>query len=53
MSNIELYNIKGGTTFSSTMINSVIRAFSFSLELGRMLGSYIRRRKNNKICNIK
>ena len=54
MSEVELYNIKGGASYiNSTMLNSIIRAFSFSLELGRMLGSYIRRRCNRGLCPIK
>ena len=54
MSEMELYDIKGGFSYlSSTMLNSIIRAFSFSLELGRMLGSYIRRRCNHGLCPIK
>ena len=53
MSEIELFYIKGGTSLNSTMLNSIIRAFNLSLELGRMLGSYIRRRRNNMMCPIK
>ena len=53
MSEKELYDIKGGASYmNSTMLNSIIRAFNLSLELGRMLGSYIRRRKSNVMCPI-
>ena len=53
MSDIELYYIKGGSSFNSTMLNSIIRGFNLSLELGRLLGSYIRRKRNNMLCPIK
>lgn len=49
----ELFNIKGGTAINSTMLNAIVRAFNLSLELGRMLGSYIRRKKDKKWCPIK
>lgn len=53
MNEIELYNIKGGSTINSTMLNAIVRAFNLSLELGRMLGSYIRRKRDKRLCPIR
>ena len=50
MSEVELYSIKGGSAMNSTMLNAIVRAFNLSMELGRMIGSYIRRRREKKLC---
>ena len=44
----ELNNISGGIT--GTVFNSIVRAFTLVLELGRTLGSSIRRIISGKYC---
>ncbi len=43
MTNYELIQIKGGG-LSATALNAIIRAFDLALELGRMVGSAIKRK---------
>jgi hypothetical protein len=47
----EQKQIKGGATSSlSSIINAVVKAGSFLLDLGRNLGSSIRRAQTKKWC---
>lgn len=46
MQNSELYEIKGG--ISATTINAIIRVVNLSLELGRIVGSAIKRKISGK-----
>ena len=50
MENDELLTIKGGTVLSASVVNALVRAVSLALELGRSLGSYIRRSKTKNYC---
>ena len=50
MSKEELLNIQGGATFSATVVNVLIRGVNFTLELGRTLGTIIRRKLDNRMC---
>ena len=47
----ELILIEGGKT-SAALINSVIRGASLILELGRSLGTVIRRITSRKSCSL-
>ncbi len=47
----ELMKIKGGG-LSSTMVNAVVKVFDIIIDLGRSLGSAIRRTSEGKICKI-
>ena len=47
----ELINIKGGSGFSASLVNALVRMYSTSLELGRTLGTIIRRNLEGKKCN--
>ena len=49
MTSEELIQIKGGA-ISGTIINGIIKAFSIALELGRSLGTALRRYKDKKLC---
>ena len=49
MSNQELLNIYGGG-LSASVMNILIRSVSFTLELGRTLGTVIRRKISKRIC---
>jgi len=50
MSKEELYLICGGLTLSTTLLNTLARFVSTSLELGRTLGTTIRRAIEKKKC---
>lgn len=47
-----LVNIKGGMTFNSTMINALVKGGKLLFELGRSLGTSIRRVIGGKTCPI-
>ena len=47
----ELKEIKGGAVSVGTIINAVVKAISLALELGRGLGSVIRRKKDGRKCS--
>ena len=47
----ELLNINGGG-ISGTLLNSIIRGVNVLLDLGRSLGTAIRRLGNNSICPL-
>lgn len=51
LSNSELYNIYGGS-LSATMLNAFTKAISILIDLGKGLGSTIRRVSENKPCNV-
>ncbi|MBR3229548.1 MAG: hypothetical protein IKF91_01825 [Bacilli bacterium] len=46
----EELNIYGGSV-SSTMVNAIVKGISLLIELGRSLGSTIRRVSENKTCS--
>ncbi len=55
MSNIDIkdyYIIDGGLSITSTLINSLSSAVRIVLELGRSLGSALRRGSNKTKCKI-
>lgn len=49
MEEIELLSVRGGA-ISGTLINAAIKALSLALELGRSLGSAIRRSRDKTKC---
>ncbi|MBR4178714.1 MAG: hypothetical protein IKR57_05165 [Bacilli bacterium] len=50
MSDSELLEVRGGIGFSATVMNAMIRGVTFTLELGRTLGTIIRRKLDNRMC---
>lgn len=48
----ELLMIEGGISISGTLINSFARGINALLELGRSLGSAVRRVMGNKLCPL-
>ena len=46
----ELFSINGGTNLNSSFINAIVNGAKIILELGRSLGSAIRRSSSGKIC---
>ena len=47
MSNEELSNIKGG--INASILNAIIRGINLSLELGRIVGSAIKRKIRGEV----
>ena len=53
MSDNELISIyAGSSTVSATLLNAIIRGLNTLYELGRSLGSFIRRKESNELCEI-
>lgn len=48
----QLYEIRGGLSISGTLINSLSKAANTVLEIGRALGSAIRRIISGKVCKL-
>ncbi len=46
----ELFEIKGGATSGASIINSIIKVVTTALELGRTIGTAIRRKLDKKTC---
>lgn len=53
INNKELNLITGGVSISGSLINSFSSAIAKILEVGRSLGTAIRRVANKKVCAIK
>ena len=52
LNNKELMNIEGGAGLTASFLNAASRAVSTIMDLGRNLGSAIRRTINGNICPI-
>ena len=52
LTNKELKNINGGAAVSGSVIAGVVRGVNTFLDLGRALGSSLRRLGNGSICPI-
>lgn len=50
LSNDDLLNVVGGTSISGTLISSITRGINTILDLGRSLGTAIRRIGSNNVC---
>ncbi len=48
----ELLTIVGGINISGTLINSIVKGINSILDLGRSLGSSIRRIWSGNICTL-
>ena len=48
----ELERIEGGFTFSGNLINSLVSGIKVFIDLGRSLGTAIRRGSSGKLCPI-
>ena len=42
--------ITGGASISATFVNSIVKLFTFIVEVGRITGSSINRTKNKNYC---
>lgn len=52
LTNKELKNIKGGASVSGTLVGGIVRGVNTFLDLGRSLGSAIRRLADGSICPL-
>lgn len=52
LNNNELLCIEGGINITGSFINSLVRGVDIILDLGRSLGTAIRRVQNNNICPV-
>ena len=48
----DLLNIKGGAGISGTVINGIVRGINSFLDLGRTVGSAIRRISEGNVCPL-
>lgn len=48
----ELLKIEGGLSLSGSIINSFVRGINSLLDLGRSLGTAIRRITSNSVCKL-
>lgn len=48
----QLLNIVGGFSISGTLINAFVRGINSILDLGRSIGTAIRRMQNGNICPL-
>ena len=49
----EMQKIEGGTLgITATMINAIYKSFELIYTVGESLGSFIRRKTEDKMCNI-
>lgn len=48
----EMLKVEGGTSITASMINAVYKAFELIYTIGESLGSYIRRKTEDKMCDI-
>ena len=53
LSTKELKEIKAGAAFSATLINSLIKGFNSFMDIGRYLGSSIRRFIGGSSCPLR
>ncbi len=48
----QLLKIEGGVTISGSLISSMVRGITVILDLGRSLGTAIRRAVSNSLCPL-
>ena len=51
LKNEEMLSVKGGASFSSAMLNAMMRTVSVMFSLGQAVGSAIRRSINGGFCS--
>ena len=52
LNNLELLEIAGGVNWTGTFFNAIARAIDTVMDVGRSLGSAIRRIANGSMCSI-
>lgn len=48
----EMLNIEGGASFTASMLTAIYKTFEVIFSIGESLGSYIRRKVDNKMCEL-
>ena len=48
----EMIEIDGGASFTASMLTAIYKTFEVIFSIGESLGSYIRRKVNNKMCDL-
>ena len=48
----EMKSIEGGTGLTSSMLTAIYKKLEVIYQIGESLGNYIRRKTENKMCNI-
>ena len=52
LSNLEAKSIVAGTSITGTLVNSLIKGIDTFMDVGRYLGSSIRRLFGGKVCKL-
>lgn len=52
MNNNDLMNVYGGISFTSAILNSILKSVTTFYEIGRRVGSYLIRYKTNNLCSV-
>jgi bacteriocin-like protein len=52
LSTLEMKNISGGGTISGSLFSALAKGFNVFVDMGRALGSSIRRLVNNNMCDF-
>ena len=48
----EMKSIEGGTGLTSSMLTAIYKTLEVIYQIGESLGNYIRRKTENKMCDI-
>lgn len=48
----ELTNYVGGFSFNATLVNAIVRGFTFVLDLGKTIGTSLRRGLTGQACTF-
>lgn len=53
LENKELLNVNGGWSINASFLNAMSRAITLVINMGRSLGSAIRRTMNGSLCKVR
>ncbi|MBQ8192780.1 MAG: hypothetical protein IJZ46_01760 [Bacilli bacterium] len=48
----EMLNVEGGASFTASMLTAIYKTFEVIFSIGESLGSFIRRKAENKMCDL-
>jgi len=48
----EMLKVEGGSSFTSSMLTAIYKTFELIYSIGESLGSFIRRKSSDKMCDI-
>ena len=48
----EMLDIEGGASFTASMLTAIYKTFEVIFSIGESLGSFIRRKASNKMCDL-